>query len=455
LNGGLGADQLYGGNGDDVLVGGAGADQFAGGDGTDTASYVDSTVAMTFNLATGVFSGIGAGDTFDGIEVIAGTNYGDTFIASSNTDHVNGGNGVDMITYADATSAIGINLVTGGHTGLASEDVFTNVEVIHGTAYDDTFVGDNAANIFIGGAGADSFDGGAGIDSLWYLTSASGVTINLATGTLSGGDATGDIYTNIERFIGSNHDDNLIAGATGTRLEGGGGDDTITGGAGADIIFGGLGTDVGAVGPMPGGNQADTIDGGDGNDEIYSAGNNQGQTFNYGNGIDLGTVIKGGGGADRIVISSGTAYGDSGNDTITVFGNGSAHGGAGADTLNGEYIGFELYGDDGEDTLNLKLGGGFADGGNNGDIYYVDTVLQSTIKDTGSSGNDYVYLQRIATVSDLLYSRQGDDLIIYSDDDAAQYPNAVVRLENWYDGFNTIEFFATADGTHFSGSVFA
>lgn len=86
LNGGSGADQLYGGTGNDVLSGGAGADQFFGGLGDDTVSYVDSTTAMTFNLHTGVFSGIGADDTFNSIEVISGTNFADTFIASAAAD---------------------------------------------------------------------------------------------------------------------------------------------------------------------------------------------------------------------------------------------------------------------------------------------------------------------------------------------------------------------------------
>lgn len=51
-------------------------------------------------IRVGVFSGIGAGNTFDSIEIISGTNLSDTFIASAGADRVNGGTGLDMISYS-------------------------------------------------------------------------------------------------------------------------------------------------------------------------------------------------------------------------------------------------------------------------------------------------------------------------------------------------------------------
>ena len=47
------------------------------------------------------------------------------------------------------------------------------------------------ANWLIGGSGADRLDGGAGIDTATYAASAAGVTVSLASGTGSGGDAAG------------------------------------------------------------------------------------------------------------------------------------------------------------------------------------------------------------------------------------------------------------------------
>ncbi|ANK87709.1 MULTISPECIES: calcium-binding protein [unclassified Rhizobium] len=453
ISGGNGDDQLYGGIGDDILSGGAGADQFFGGVGDDTASYIDSSAAMTFNLATGVFSGIGGGDTFDSIEVIAGSNFGDTFIASANADRINGGAGVDMIMLKPAR-----HQSADRHSHRARDR--GRLYECRGCArhsFNDSFIGDNGSNILIGGAGADSLDGGLGVDSVWYLTSSSGVNLDLANGILSGGDAAGDTYTNIERFIGSNFNDTLTAGVTAIRLEGAGGNDTINGGAGADVLFGGTGTDIGEAGPASNTTQADTISGGDGNDEIYSAGNNQGVSFNYGTGIDAGTVINGDGGNDTIVVSTATAFGGLGDDTITIWDAGIADGGAGNDVLNGQFIGFELYGGDGSDILNMKLGRGFADGGNGGDTYHTNTVLQSTIKDTGVGGSDFVFLDRIQSAADLDQVRIGNDLILQSHADASSpdttYANAKVILEDWYAGANSIEIFVFVDGSQVSGSL--
>jgi Ca2+-binding RTX toxin-like protein len=348
-------------------------------------------------------------------------------------------------------------LATGIHTGFAAGDEFLNVEVVQGSAFADTFVGNATNNIFIGGAGADSFDGAGGYDSLWYISSTSGVTIDLSTGTASGGDAAGDTFVNIETVIGSNYNDTLTAVSTGSILEGAGGSDIINGGVAADVLYGGLITDTGAAGSMITGDQADTIHGGAGNDRIYSAGNSDVQ-FNYGDGEDSGSHLYGDAGADTIIISSGTAYGGTENDTITVWGTGIAYGEAGDDILNGEYIEFHLYGGDGSDRLNMKLGKGSADGGNGGDIYHTDTILQSTIHDTGTGGSDYVYLDRVVNLADLVAERDGNDLVLGSQEDkdgGITYQNSLVILEDWYSGGNTIEFFVLADGTTISGGAIA
>ncbi len=61
----LGADKLYGGAGDDLLEGGGGGDLIDGGDGFDIASYFESTVAITLNLANPAANTAGAkGDVF-------------------------------------------------------------------------------------------------------------------------------------------------------------------------------------------------------------------------------------------------------------------------------------------------------------------------------------------------------------------------------------------------------
>ncbi|MDI9780981.1 calcium-binding protein, partial [Pseudomonas putida] len=91
---------IVGGAGNDTLIGGGGADQLIGGAGLDTASYRDSTVGITINLKSGVNSGIAAGDTYTEIEVIAGSGYNDTFVADGRSIGFDGGNGFDTVDYS-------------------------------------------------------------------------------------------------------------------------------------------------------------------------------------------------------------------------------------------------------------------------------------------------------------------------------------------------------------------
>ena len=102
-----------------------------------------------------------------------------------------------------------------------------------------------ATDTLRGGAGADQLDGGAGIDTASYYTSAAGVTVDLAAGTGSGGDAAGDTLIGIENLSGSNIGDDVLAGNAGANtLQGWGGGDVLRGGAGADTLDGGAGSDT-------------------------------------------------------------------------------------------------------------------------------------------------------------------------------------------------------------------
>jgi Ca2+-binding RTX toxin-like protein len=100
-----------------------------------------------------------------------------------------------------------------------------------------------------GGSGSDLLDGGDGSDTVSYKGSPTGVTVNLNPGAInSGGDAEGDVITNVENITGSSHDDHLTGNSLANLLSGGEGDDSLTGGAGADIFAfsanGGEGSDT-------------------------------------------------------------------------------------------------------------------------------------------------------------------------------------------------------------------
>lgn len=71
-----------------------------------------------------------------------------------------------------------------------------------------------------------------------------GVTINLGTGTASGGDAEGDIFSSIENVNGGIYADGLTGDLYDNRLWGREGHDTLKGAGGHDTLSGGLGNDM-------------------------------------------------------------------------------------------------------------------------------------------------------------------------------------------------------------------
>lgn len=437
--GNSGDNIITGGAGDDLLYGGAGADEFRGGAGIDTVSYADGN-AITLNFATGQFSGIGNGDSFYDIEKFSGSNYGDIFIENGDAHQINGQAGVDMVSYETATSGITFDLKTKTQTGIAADDVLTNIEVIQSTAFADVLVGDSTANIFIGGAGADTIDGNAGSDGAWYLSSTGAVQINLLAGTAVGGDAQGDILSNIENLIGSSLDDTITGNAANNTLEGGHGNDVLIGGDGGDTIFGGIGSDVGQLVAASGAVQVDLLYGGNGDDTIVTAGN------------DAGSVAMGEAGNDEIRVGNGTADGGAGMDTIRVTGAGTAYGGEGEDTFYGSGSFYSLSGGNGTDTFHLT-GVGSVDGGEGGDHYQINTTSIVAIQDTGATGIDYIYLNKIATGADIFQERIGDGLYITSlaDINDNGVGDSGILLLGWFNGSNTIEFFVTADRAVYAG----
>ena len=82
-----------------------------------------------------------------------------------------------------------------------------------------------------------------GTDTLDYTYSDAGVTVNLATGVVSGGHAEGDTIDGFENVRGSSHDDTLVGGGGDNLLEGSDGADILNGGGGNDRIWGGAGAD--------------------------------------------------------------------------------------------------------------------------------------------------------------------------------------------------------------------
>ncbi len=432
LTGDGGANTLDGGASNDTLAGGAGSDSLIGGTGTDTADYSASGSGVTVNLGTGTGSGgDAAGDTLSGIENVTGSAYNDsltgdggsntldggmgndTLVGGAGADSLIGGAGTDTADYSASGSGVTVNLGTGTALGGdAASDTLSGIENVTGSAYNDNLSGDAGANALDGGAGNDTLAGGGGADSLIggsgtdtsdYSASTSGVTVNLGTGTASGGDAAGDTLSGIESVTGTAYNDNLTGDAGANTLDGGAGNDTLAGGAGADSLIGGAGTD--------------TAD--------YS-GSTTGVTVNLGNGVGLGGDAAGDtlSGIENV---TGSAYGDS------LTGDGAANvlsGGAGNDTLAGGAGADSLTGGSGTDTadysgstsgITVNLGAGSGSGGDAaGDtLMGIENVIGSSYSDvlTGDANANAIYGGSGADVvsagsgGDALYGGSGSDTL--------------------------------------------
>ncbi len=285
-----GNDTLYGGAGNDALQGSGGADSYFGGDNIDTVRFTNSasgvTVDLGLNVATG---GDAAGDTFDGVENLSGSQHADLLIGDSGANRLEGylGNdtlrggagadvlygdlGFDVADYSDSGVGVDVGIYRTGIGGTASGDVLIYMEAIIGSDHDDVLVGaglplvelyggdgndllydyGGTSNLYggegkdtlIGSLGADNLDGGSGVDVARYANAIGAVTINLLTGTGVGADAAGDTLVDIENVVGGNFADTIIGDGADNRIEGLGGADTIEGGLGNDYLIGGAGVD--------------------------------------------------------------------------------------------------------------------------------------------------------------------------------------------------------------------
>jgi len=104
LDGGLGTDTLIGGGGDDLLLGGGGADAYDGGAGTDTVSYASAQASVSVDLSSGGSAGAAAGDTYQSIENVVGSDFADTLTGDGSDNVLSGGDGDDtfLITGSDS-----------------------------------------------------------------------------------------------------------------------------------------------------------------------------------------------------------------------------------------------------------------------------------------------------------------------------------------------------------------
>ncbi len=156
-------------NGDgfaDVAVGSF----FANSPGVDSgaASIIygrapDAAVARTGSNASQSISG---GSLADTITALTGN---DVLEGRGNDDELNGGGGSDTASYRYAPSGLTADLLNAGNnTGHANGDTYNAIENLAGSAFGDTLSGNEVANVITGGGGPDGLRGRGGGDIFRY-----------------------------------------------------------------------------------------------------------------------------------------------------------------------------------------------------------------------------------------------------------------------------------------------
>ncbi|WP_282053262.1 calcium-binding protein [Phaeobacter inhibens] len=377
IYGGAGADAVAGGNGQDTIEGHEGADQIWGDDGDDLLDGGSGRDMLNGGTGHDLITGADGYDHLyggDGNDTLNGGTGADRLYGNAGTDLINGETGADQLAGGDGNDTLNGGdgydalLGEGGNDSLEGGD---DDDWLFGGDGSDTLKGDGGNDLLRGGAGSDVINGGGELDTVSYETSSAAVTVSLAMGNASGGDAQGDTITNVENIVGSDHADSLTGDSHDNSLQGGAGNDTLSGEEGHDNIGGGDGNDSIRAGSghdrVWGGLGQDTAYLGDGDDQFFAA--DQSDT-------PLGDTVYGENGNDE--ISGGAAndqlFGGNGADTV--------EGGGGADELNGGAHNDSLFGGDGNDTLNGGTGADRMEGGNGNDVYIVDNAAD-TVADNG------------------------------------------------------------------------
>ncbi len=343
LTGGDEGDELYGLAGDDVLTGGGGGDILDGGGGVDVADYSSAAQGVVADLGDhSENSGAAYGDLFSGIEGLSGSAFDDILTGDANENTLTGGAGDDVIIALDADD------IVHGEDG---------VDWIDGGLGNDTLNGGAGNDALLGREGDDVIDGGAGDDN---------IAAHDGDDTVYGGDG--------DDSLGGSYGDDIMYGDAGNDTIGSGPDDDfIFAGDGDDVASGGWGSD-----DVRGGNGNDTLAGSYGTDIVYGEAGND--SLGGGTGND---TLWGGDGDDLIGAGDDDDYANGGN------GNDFIGGGSGDDILRGG---------DGDDTLNGGTGDDSLHGGSESDIFVfnsfdvgeIDTITDFTI------GEDAIRMKYVA-----------------------------------------------------------
>ena len=211
------------------------------------------------------------GDELKNIELIWGSEHGDTFIASNGADIIEGDGGSDTVSYEASELGVTVDLSdTDAHRTVTATGAGTEESPY-------VFPVDNPETAVQPADGVES------------IPETDGEPIGEDNPETNG--AAGDKLGSIENITGTAQDDVLTGDANPNTLRGNGGDDTVNGGDGNDpLLYGGPGED--------------TINGGNGDDKLV--------------GCTGDDTLNGDAGADMLIGLAGSddLTGGTGDDTF-------------------------------------------------------------------------------------------------------------------------------------------
>jgi Ca2+-binding RTX toxin-like protein len=432
-----GADSLAGGVGSDTLDGGAGADTLAGGDGSDIY-YVNSSldvVTETNALAdTGGIDQVNStlaaytlGSNIENGAILAtgtasltGNGLDNVLYAGVGSNVLDGGSGIDTVSYANASAGIKISLAATAAqaTGGSGSDTLRNVENLTGSSYADSLTGNTLDNTLNGGAGADTLIGGDGSDTYDVDNSLDVVRETDALADTGGID---QVNTTLAAYtLGANVENGAILASGTASLTGNSLDNVLYAGAGSNVLDGGAGVDIvsyanasaGVTASLATTGAQDT--GSSGSDTLENVEKLVGSSYADSlTGSTLDNTLNGGAGADTLVGGDGSDiyYVNSSLDVVSETDALSDTGGLdrvnsylnaytlGTNVENGRILAkgtASLSGNDLNNALCAGAGNNVLDGGTGTDTvsyYYASAGITASLattgaQDTGSSGSD-------------------------------------------------------------------
>ncbi len=458
LDGGLNDDSLVGGGGDDALNGGAGGDTLIGGEGSDVLDGGAGYDVYRFVRENGhdtVIDSDGYGNIIVDGYILADYHYyaanylGAKWIEDGVWEYsLNFQDSIDLLRPSGTDD---LRLVLSANSSVTLQGYFSidgdmfGIDLPRG-AFNPEF---ENANSFTSSIRSELYGSDNTIDARGVLLDTGGNTL---TGTnlddyidasnvshrdtivyLDGAD--GDDRIKVSKLpnasiYGGNGNDYLHSSSGGVIFYGGSGDDYLYGGyLDVNYLYGETGNDI-LISSLANGSSASYLNGGDGRDIIYG---------NYKN-----STLIGGAGQDTI-------YGNYVDDTLSSYDGDALYGRSGNDYLAGYgFHVYQLYGGDGNDTLNGGSNADALDGGFDDDIIWGHEGNDDI---QGSFGNDYL---NGGAGSDRIHANAGSDTIdggTGNDAISAQGNSALIDAGEGNDYISAYDTHATIYGANGNDEV--